>query len=91
VRIAFQYAFFALLHAQDFEQGVTMVVLGGGDTDTNGAITGALLGARFGVEAVPRRWRDAVTNCTPERPRAFHCHDLEALADQLFDEAVSEA
>jgi ADP-ribosylglycohydrolase len=83
VRIAFQYAFFSLLHAQDFEQGMTTVVLGGGDTDTNGAITGALLGARFGVEAIPLRWRDAVTGCVPDRPAAFHCNDLAALADQL--------
>ena len=28
----------------------------GGDTDTNAAIAGALLGARFGFEAIPKEW-----------------------------------
>ncbi|MEZ0578138.1 ADP-ribosylglycohydrolase family protein [Nocardioides sp. MH1] len=32
----------------------------GVDTDTVAAITGALLGARWGAAAVPARWRDAV-------------------------------
>jgi hypothetical protein len=32
----------------------------GGDADTNGAIVGALLGARDGVDAIPRAWVDRV-------------------------------
>jgi ADP-ribosylglycohydrolase len=36
------------------------VVSKGGDADTNGAVTGALLGARDGYEAVPARWRDGL-------------------------------
>ncbi len=28
----------------------------GGDADTNGAVAGALLGARLGVVAIPQEW-----------------------------------
>ena len=32
----------------------------GGDTDTIGAITGAVAGARFGVEGLPDRWLETI-------------------------------
>ena len=32
----------------------------GGDTDTVGAVTGALAGARFGSDSLPDRWLDTV-------------------------------
>lgn len=50
-----------LLTANTFEEGMDRVIRTGGDTDTNGAIAGALLGARFGEKAIPRDWRDAMT------------------------------
>jgi ADP-ribosyl-[dinitrogen reductase] hydrolase len=46
----------AYFNAESFEQGLVWAVNLGGDTDTNGAITGALLGARFGAGAIPERW-----------------------------------
>ncbi len=49
ISIAFVLGVHAVLHATSFEQGVCSVVERGGDTDTAGAIAGALLGARFGV------------------------------------------
>jgi len=39
-----------------FEEGLRHVVGLGGDTDTNAAVAGALLGALRGVEAIPARW-----------------------------------
>ena len=39
----------------------------GGDTDTNAAIAGALLGAVYGLDAVPQQWRDAVLSCQPDK------------------------
>ena len=35
-------------------------VSAGGDTDTNGAVAGAVLGARFGSGAIPSRWKERV-------------------------------
>ena len=39
-----------------FEEALAAVVNAGGDTDTNGALAGAVLGARYGASAVPLRW-----------------------------------
>jgi ADP-ribosyl-[dinitrogen reductase] hydrolase len=46
----------ALLTAESFEEGLVWAVNLGGDTDTNGAVAGALLGARFGGSQIPERW-----------------------------------
>jgi ADP-ribosylglycohydrolase len=41
-----------------FEEGVRYVVGLGGDTDTNGAVAGALLGAAHGRSGLPGEWLD---------------------------------
>lgn len=45
----------------------------GGDTDTIGAITGAIAGARFGASQIPDRWLAAIDDVD----------ELEALAMKL--------
>ena len=67
VKIALQNAFYELLHAPSLEEGVVATVRRGGDTDTNAAIAGALLGAVHGREAVPAQWRSMVLSCRPLR------------------------
>ena len=66
VLIAFGNALWQLIHADDFESGVVDTVMRGGDTDTNAAIAGALLGAVYGLDAIPKRWVDCVLNCRPK-------------------------
>ncbi len=70
VRIALQNAFHELLHAASVEEGVVRTVRRGGDTDTNAAIAGALLGAVHGREGVPPQWRSMVLSCRPLGPRS---------------------
>ena len=93
VRIALQNAFYQLLHAKGFRQGVEQTILQGGDTDTNGAIAGALLGAVHGAQAVPDKWRERLLACRPiphlhgvrhPRPRAFWPVDALVLAERLL-------
>ncbi|WP_224242873.1 ADP-ribosylglycohydrolase family protein [Hyalangium gracile] len=60
VRTAFRLAFWELLHAPSFEAGLIDVVNRGGDADAHGAITGALLGAFHGEEAIPADWKRTV-------------------------------
>lgn len=60
VRIAFRLAFWELFHAPSVEVGLLDVVNRGGDADTNAAITGALLGAVHGEQAIPAEWRELV-------------------------------
>ncbi len=92
VLIALQNAFYQLLHAPSFEQGVVDTVVSGGDTDTNGCIAGALLGAAFGASSIPFQWIDRVLTCRPiegmpevkqSRPRCFWPVDALVLAEQL--------
>ncbi len=40
----------------NFEDALVVLVNAGGDTDTNGALAGAMLGARYGASAIPLRW-----------------------------------
>lgn len=84
VRIALQHAFFHLKHSTDFEVALVDTVKHGGDTDTNAAITGALLGATLGVAAIPARWRETVRDCLPQRPVEYRCNDLDQLAEALL-------
>jgi ADP-ribosyl-[dinitrogen reductase] hydrolase len=93
VALALQNAFYELLHATDLESGVVATVMRGGDTDTNAAIAGALLGSLHGREGVPLRWRRAVLSCVPvpdavggrrPRPSTFWPVDALLLAEQLL-------
>lgn len=51
-------AFQALVNGGDAETELRRVVSLGGDTDTNAAVAGALLGARDGFGGLPRAWLD---------------------------------
>lgn len=51
-----QVGAWALLHSVSLEAGLIVVTNQGGDADTTGAVAGALLGAKFGAEAIPTRW-----------------------------------
>jgi ADP-ribosylglycohydrolase len=88
--IALQNAFYQALHAESLEAGVVNTVGRGGDTDTNGAIAGALLGAIHGRDAVPLRWRRAVLTCRAlpgtgrPRPAEYWPVDLMQLAERLL-------
>ena len=46
----------ALTSIGDYEQGVKWAISLGGDTDTNAAVAGALLGHACGAAAIPERW-----------------------------------
>ena len=70
VIIALQNALWQLLHAATLEEGVIDTVMRGGDTDTNAAISGALLGAVYGRGAIPEQWAKKLMNCRPETGRA---------------------
>jgi len=58
--LSMQAGMIAFWRAPSFEAGVRETVEAGGDTDTNGAIVGAIIGARFGLEGIPPRWRRSV-------------------------------
>jgi ADP-ribosylglycohydrolase len=53
---------YLLLTTDGFEEAVIDVVNLGGDTDTAGAILGAMAGAYYGADAIPERWLDGLQN-----------------------------
>jgi ADP-ribosyl-[dinitrogen reductase] hydrolase len=61
------------LFADSAEEAIVTAVNRGGDTDTIGAIAGAVAGARFGASQLPDRWLGAIDEVD----------ELEGLATQL--------
>jgi len=53
-------ALWALWHPTDFTEGLVTIVNEGGDADTNGAPAGAVLGARFGYDAIPAEYTEGL-------------------------------
>jgi ADP-ribosyl-[dinitrogen reductase] hydrolase len=53
---------YLLLTTDSFEEAVIDVVNLGGDADTAGAILGAMAGAYYGADAIPKRWLDGLQN-----------------------------
>uniref|UniRef100_A0A7C4RU04 ADP-ribosylglycohydrolase family protein n=1 Tax=Desulfatirhabdium butyrativorans TaxID=340467 RepID=A0A7C4RU04_9BACT len=74
VLTAFRNALWQLLYATNLEEAVVDTVMRGGDTDTNAAICGALLGAVYGRNAVPGQWVESLLNCRPAagQPHVYH-------------------
>ncbi len=90
---AFRNALWQLLHASNLEKAVVDTVMRGGDTDTNAAICGAILGAVWGRKAIPDQWTECVLNCRPAagqpnvrrpRPECFWPVDALELAERLI-------
>lgn len=72
---AMQVGLWSLSQPEDFEAVLTQVVNAGGDTDTNGAVAGAIMGSVVGREGIPPRWLRRI----PGTDR------LVSLADQLLE------
>ncbi len=97
VLIALQNAFYQLVNAPSAVEGVVRTVRSGGDTDTNGAICGALLGAVYGRDAWPEQWRAMVLSCRPlhgvtptkqPRPAGLWPADALQLAERLLTASI---
>lgn len=70
-----EIAFWCAVHRPSLEEALVFLAEAGGDTDTNAAVAGALLGARDGEAAIPVRWVDQLG-----RERA---HGVSNLAERL--------
>ncbi|HET8632775.1 MAG TPA: ADP-ribosylglycohydrolase family protein [Gemmatimonadales bacterium] len=68
-------------HEPSLERGLTWLATAGGDTDTNAAVAGGLMGARDGEDAIPERWLDSIA----QRDR------LIGLAERLIGAAATTA
>ena len=73
-----EIALWAAWHEPNLEQALIWLANAGGDSDTNAAVAGGLLGARDGVQAIPERWIAAL----PDVER------LRSIATRLVGEAL---
>jgi ADP-ribosyl-[dinitrogen reductase] hydrolase len=67
-------AFHYVQTTSSFEEAVKQAVNNGGDADTVGAVTGALAGAKYGLEAIPDNWLHSIKDSI----------EILALAEVLF-------
>jgi poly(ADP-ribose) glycohydrolase ARH3 len=74
-----------LSQAESFEAAVVFAVALGGETDSIGAMTGAIAGAYHGLSAIPARWRAGIE----DGPKGASF--IERLADRLFEKAALRA
>jgi len=70
-----EIAFWFVTHDRSLEEALISLAQAGGDTDTNAAVAGALLGARYGEVALPPRWVDQITGV----------EGIAQLAERLVD------
>ncbi|KAG6582786.1 ADP-ribosylglycohydrolase family protein [Phytophthora cinnamomi] len=77
---------------ETYERAIHQTLMKGGDTDTNAAIVGGLIGALHGVEAIPVRMREAVLTFDASkpsatrrpRPEAYRGAQVTRLVEQLL-------
>jgi ADP-ribosylglycohydrolase len=75
--------------ARDLEDAALGATLArGGDTDTNGCIAGALVGAATGARNIPEAMKAAVLDCDTrqgrQRPRFLHARRVPELTRALL-------
>lgn len=68
----------SLAEARPFEEGLRSVVALGGDTDTNAAVTGALLGTLHGRDGLPTAWLERLADRHAIETEAFELADVAA-------------
>jgi ADP-ribosylglycohydrolase len=71
-----------LFAGDDFEKGITTAVLGGWDTDCNGATVGSIMGAKLGANAIPERWKEPLKDTLYSAIPGFHPIGISECAER---------
>ncbi len=56
------WGFYYLKNEYTYEDAIKDILMRGGDTDTNAAIIGGLLGAAYGIECLKEEWCETMLN-----------------------------
>lgn len=81
---------YILLTTDTFEDGLVEMVNLGGDADSTGAILGALMGAHYGVQAIPERWLERLCNQEGIDQRARAIAERSAVGLEIPDLVTTE-
>ncbi len=71
-----------LLGKDDFEKVITLAVMGGWDTDCNGATAGSIYGAMFGAGKIPAKWKDPLHDTLYSQILEYHPIAISECARQ---------
>ena len=71
----------ALCNGTSFEDGLLPIINEGGDADTNGTVAGALLGVKFGENAIPKHLRSGLLKS--EELSSFADAFIDAIMDRI--------
>jgi ADP-ribosylglycohydrolase len=85
VRWGFTMAMHFLRNGSSFEEAIKKTLLKGGDTDTNCAIVGAIMGALHGVDGIPEYMRVPVISFDVENPESGHRRPVRYNASNVGD------
>ena len=81
----------SLLHgAGDFAKALGLCVQAAMDTDSNGAVVGAIMGSMLGSAGIPAYWGDCFGYKLASSVDGYHLMKLEELADRTLAVAVAE-
>jgi ADP-ribosyl-[dinitrogen reductase] hydrolase len=89
VILSLKNAVYRLMHCETPEQAICETAYMGGDTDTNCAVAGALAGAYFGYDMIPKDWVRTVQECDTSKgnfPRTYQdsIREIRELAVKLY-------
>ncbi|MEM2129590.1 MAG: ADP-ribosylglycohydrolase family protein [Candidatus Bathyarchaeia archaeon] len=68
----------------DYEKSITISVMGGWDTDCNGATTGSILGVMLGAKKLPKKWIDPLNNTVESYVVGYNNSKISDLAQRTF-------
>lgn len=74
-----------LLSRGDFHHGITLAVMGGLDTDCNGATVGSIVGALQGAQGIPPTWIDPLNDTLRSGIADYHPIGISTCAAQTTD------
>lgn len=68
----------------NFERGIGIAVMGGWDTDCNGATAGSVLGVMTGAQKLPPKWTDPLNDTLESAIFGFATNSIAALAERTL-------
>jgi len=83
--VALQNTMYEYLHGKSYTSSMINIIKRGGDTDTNCAIAGGLLGALYGINKIDKRWINTVKNANIDRYRKY-----PYLSPNIIDNCVNK-
>lgn len=83
--VALQNTFYELLHGESYERSMIDIIKRGGDTDTNCAIAGGLLGAIYGIDNIDKRWLNSIKKADVKRYETY-----PFLSPKMIDKSIKK-